>query len=418
MALCTSVLTEEASIYSNLPLLHPKLIRILTILPGEIGDIIECTLEVVNLDEKPDYEALSYCWGRTSPPVTVICNKQCVSVTPNLGAALQHLRYPKGGTISKFRESLTLGKSGKPEGRRRLWIDALCINQQDLEGRSKITTEQDYLERGDLPALDNEIWDAVNFFYENVWFRRIWVVQEAARADARVIMGAHEVSLFDVCIASEWMAKEKDMATDPRDNIYALLGLYSSWARLGGKAKPSFKPDYTKTTPEVYGDLVRYFLTLERGDDDEEGSLRIMLRDEAVVSQGELAVEAENNEVDSDFPSWVPRWDLCRHPWVGFSRWRRGNKWFPSGESPITIGDAKDSTILSLKGFAISTIDFLKRESELPSPRLASDGTSLQTTLDEVLTRPSIYAGNDSIKLAFAQTLTAGMSKNPTNFVP
>ncbi|KAH9218920.1 heterokaryon incompatibility protein-domain-containing protein, partial [Leptodontidium sp. 2 PMI_412] len=96
---------------------------ILMILPGEIGYIIECTLEVVNLDEKPDYEALSYCWGPTSPPVTVLCNNQPTRVTPDLGATLQRLRYPKGGIISKGPET-TLDRCS-------------CINQQDLEERSK-----------------------------------------------------------------------------------------------------------------------------------------------------------------------------------------------------------------------------------------------------------------------------------------
>ncbi|KAH6709573.1 hypothetical protein BKA61DRAFT_678456 [Leptodontidium sp. MPI-SDFR-AT-0119] len=208
-------------------------------------------------------------------------------------------------------------------------------------------------------------------------------------------MGSYEVSLFDVCIASEWMTKKRGYvsstrsalavslaymlygfkdggpllvmlagmshmeAIDPRDKIYAPLGLYSSWASLCGKAKPSFKPDYKKMTSEVYGDFVRYFLTLERGHDDDEGSLRIMLRNERFVSQGELAVETEYDEVDSDFPSWVSRWDQCRPPWLGFSTWRLAIKLCPSGESPISISDTTDSTVLSLKGFAISTIGFL-----------------------------------------------------------
>ncbi|KAH7356432.1 heterokaryon incompatibility protein-domain-containing protein, partial [Rhexocercosporidium sp. MPI-PUGE-AT-0058] len=94
---------------------------LLSILPEKRGTIIECTLEVVNLDVKPAYEALSYVWGPINPPVTILCNKHPVEVTPNLGAALQRLRYPDTGIFSN----------------RRIWIDALRINQENLEERSQ-----------------------------------------------------------------------------------------------------------------------------------------------------------------------------------------------------------------------------------------------------------------------------------------
>jgi hypothetical protein len=52
---------------------------------------IEYELEVVNLDENPCFEALSYIWEPTSPPVKVSCHGQFLKVTPDLGAALQRL---------------------------------------------------------------------------------------------------------------------------------------------------------------------------------------------------------------------------------------------------------------------------------------------------------------------------------------
>jgi hypothetical protein len=50
-------------VYAKLSLPDPRSIRLLTILPGKPGDVIECSLEVVNLDKKPRYNALSYVWG-------------------------------------------------------------------------------------------------------------------------------------------------------------------------------------------------------------------------------------------------------------------------------------------------------------------------------------------------------------------
>ncbi|KAH7417001.1 heterokaryon incompatibility protein-domain-containing protein [Cadophora sp. MPI-SDFR-AT-0126] len=139
MALQYSSLEDEASVYSNLPLPDPRSIRILNILPGRFGDIVECTLEVVDLNaaEKPQYEALSYVWGPIGPPVMIKCNSQAVKVTPNLGAALQRIRYPESGHVATLETSIKSGKHS-PDGRiRRIWIDALSINQKNLDERSK-----------------------------------------------------------------------------------------------------------------------------------------------------------------------------------------------------------------------------------------------------------------------------------------
>ncbi|KAF8859326.1 heterokaryon incompatibility, partial [Acephala macrosclerotiorum] len=63
------------------------------------------------------YEALSYVWGESDPPCWILCNGQRKSVTPNLGAALRRLRYK--------------------EKWRLVWIDAICVNQEDLDERSQ-----------------------------------------------------------------------------------------------------------------------------------------------------------------------------------------------------------------------------------------------------------------------------------------
>ncbi|KAH7012701.1 heterokaryon incompatibility, partial [Microdochium trichocladiopsis] len=63
------------------------------------------------------YEALSYTWGATEGiqrAITVDNGK--IQVTPNLHTALCHLR------------------TDKP---RLLWIDALCINQNDQEEKAQ-----------------------------------------------------------------------------------------------------------------------------------------------------------------------------------------------------------------------------------------------------------------------------------------
>ncbi|KAI1114135.1 HET-domain-containing protein [Nemania sp. NC0429] len=87
-------------------------VRILNIAPGKPGDIIKCSYEVVNVDDDDAaYETLSYVWGVMDGNRTAIIDGTKADLTDNLFAALTRIRH----------ESET----------RRLWIDALCINQQD-----------------------------------------------------------------------------------------------------------------------------------------------------------------------------------------------------------------------------------------------------------------------------------------------
>ena len=67
----------------------------------------------------PVHEALSYVWGTAFNPVDVkvgSSDSDTIPITQNLAIALPYLRY-KNET-------------------RTLWIDAICINQQDLRERS------------------------------------------------------------------------------------------------------------------------------------------------------------------------------------------------------------------------------------------------------------------------------------------
>lgn len=90
-------------------------VRIVIIHPGRFDDPIECDLESVHLEEKLGtcsiQEALSYVWGDPKIRLPITLGGRSVSIPVNLESALRNLRY-----------------DDKP---RKMWIDALSINQAD-----------------------------------------------------------------------------------------------------------------------------------------------------------------------------------------------------------------------------------------------------------------------------------------------
>jgi hypothetical protein len=97
-------------------------IRLMTLFPGTVSSEIRVSLEIVPFtrDDVYDFEALSYAWGTAENPTEIFIGAsghQVLSVTQNLAEALPYLRYEDRSRV--------------------LWIDAICVNQQDLKERSR-----------------------------------------------------------------------------------------------------------------------------------------------------------------------------------------------------------------------------------------------------------------------------------------
>ncbi|KAI0111126.1 heterokaryon incompatibility protein-domain-containing protein [Nemania sp. FL0031] len=95
-----------------------KGIRLLALLNGEWDDRIRCELYTVSLQDQPKYEALSYVWGSSTDLIDIDVNDVAFPATLNLHAALRRLREQ-------------IRSTERNEGRRTLWVDAVCINQRD-----------------------------------------------------------------------------------------------------------------------------------------------------------------------------------------------------------------------------------------------------------------------------------------------
>jgi hypothetical protein len=76
---------------------------------------VECRLVEFPLKDHPPYEALSYEWKKHEGTTTVLCNSSAIQVTRNLASALRAFRHKSEERV--------------------LWIDAICINQDDAKER-------------------------------------------------------------------------------------------------------------------------------------------------------------------------------------------------------------------------------------------------------------------------------------------
>ncbi|KAK4100417.1 HET-domain-containing protein, partial [Parathielavia hyrcaniae] len=94
-------------------------LRLLVLLPGRWYQPIRCELVSTTFSENPQYEALSYAWGAESGRAfrSISVNGARVKVGKNIWHALDHLR---SATQSRV-----------------LWIDALCINQDDTDEKNE-----------------------------------------------------------------------------------------------------------------------------------------------------------------------------------------------------------------------------------------------------------------------------------------
>ena len=111
---------DRQVLYDNVPLVNEyKCIRILTLMPhkGKPKSEIQCELHREDLASRPEFVALSYCCGTDEKEKKrrIRVNGHKIKVLPNLGHALQQLR-----------SSMT---------KQRLWVDAICIDQQDMNER-------------------------------------------------------------------------------------------------------------------------------------------------------------------------------------------------------------------------------------------------------------------------------------------
>lgn len=310
--------------------------RLVELQPGEFKSPLECKISTYNLEfpDFPPYEALSYTWSDSRYDALVIGGRR-VAFTDEIQEkySVRHPLWCEGKRLliaTNLRDALRRFRHSTDP--RLLWVDAICINQEDHAERAAqvllmpkiyhnagqvlywlgeedegtcdavkllkqltdegarvmynpahLPTRESLLDgsacqRLGLPPFPSSAWEGLARFFERPVFRRVWIIQELAVApiivaccgsivdinlrdiiDAAVFINAcnwiypldaqygsgTNMTTFIVkafSIKKDWALRKSGMkrdliqkartfeASDPRDKVFALLGLINDYA--------------------------------------------------------------------------------------------------------------------------------------------------------------------------------------------
>ena len=171
-------------------------IRLLILEPNEEREErLSARLEIVSLDRKPRYDAISHAWGGPQRSCSLYLDSIRLPITESLHSCLQELRSTQTRQI--------------------FWVDAICIDQFDMEERAQQVQMMEHIFNdamtvfawlGDvrtdsMPGVfetlrfieklyckkdrfdfNTEQQRKLCLFTKSAWFRRLWTKQEAALA--------------------------------------------------------------------------------------------------------------------------------------------------------------------------------------------------------------------------------------------
>ena len=213
--------------YSHLRDAHIRLIHLNS---GAINEGLSIQIqENVDLETAPVYEALSYTWGDSRKDRSISCGSESIALTANLATALVQIR-----------------NIDRP---RTLWIDQICINQDDVDERNTQValmhriyskaeniviwlgeeepddgmafrfisvllsylpplsagcgvTRRGLVAREAIPIIGSPAWIALSRIFSRPYFRRSWIVQEVALARHAVVHFGPYVIDWDLLAAA------------------------------------------------------------------------------------------------------------------------------------------------------------------------------------------------------------------------
>ncbi|KAI2468564.1 heterokaryon incompatibility protein-domain-containing protein [Annulohypoxylon bovei var. microspora] len=364
--------------YNHLPLGHIRLLNVNSDKPG----VFSGHLKTVPLDDAPSYFALSYRWEKDKQDVPIHIDGMPLLIGPSLADALRRLAE-LGAQETGLNQDIHVKWA---------WIDRICINQDDIQERSrqvhymgsiyaravrtliwlepdfetllawqlisqiydifrkensyaKCITDIPFRMYSDehhaalgLPGWHDSSWQSLRRLFRQSWFTRVWIIQEVvlSREDPVIFCGLFRYPWDRLAWAASWMRRNgylrlpqipneiqnvdtianirrcpdlwrldallvttsvKCHATDPRDKVYALLGLAMESKAPNG-IPHDLMPDYRLEVWQVYTNVAKFLL-------QEYKTLSSLTRTTGVIGDKSRAQRQQEFE---QLPSWVPNW--------------------------------------------------------------------------------------------------------------
>ncbi|KAF4543274.1 Heterokaryon incompatibility protein [Lasiodiplodia theobromae] len=422
------------------PLSPPsKTIRIIKLLPGSPSDPLECELEHSPIDSTDRYEAISYVWGEKKDFVRLLCEGKSLRIPRSLYDALLQLRCPS-----------------KP---RKLWADAICINQdKDSEKNHQVPLMRTIFRRADKVLIwlghdgaelaecafgfarrlsdktstkllpDTSTWHSFSVMLMQPWFWRIWCFQEIVLArKAEVMWGEARIDWEPLGRVATWIGSTgyDVMQNFPFHGVYNASLMYTLSRSLTGADPASFlhllmvtrRFKCTRSVDRIYA-----LLGIKTSDTDPDEGNFYMVPDYAKDKEDvyeEFAVRIMNTSRDMTLlsavqhgphlsestKSWVPQWDKSYTRTV-VSAHAPGMKFSASRHLEQSPPSFHDSTLI-VHGLEVDIVD---RISEMTPERrvLASEHWRIQELWTAMAAPLQSYPNRQSLAVAFCWALTAG----------
>jgi hypothetical protein len=205
-----ATLTQTDTVFSHAPLdlANPNTIRLIEVLPPLAADgTIQCRLTHTTTDAQ--YSCLSYVWGAEDADHTILINNLPFKVRKNLWEFLS-----KASGRSTSNQSVETSNINDDWSIRTaiqaLWVDALCIDQENTSERNHQVQQMGDIYRrsqrtiawlGNDSLTDSFLGDVVTLstFCKNVYWHRAWITQELLLAtDISFIGGGNSIDLDDL----------------------------------------------------------------------------------------------------------------------------------------------------------------------------------------------------------------------------
>lgn len=368
---------SQRGFYEHEPIRKADEIRLLNLRGGKPEEIIKADLETVNIREGRghDYDAISYTWADENDDATKCCSLE-------IGSHGLLLPIPRNcDTVLRRVQKYT----------NRVWIDAVCINQNDIQERAKqvdlmsmiyIGASRTFAYVGEakddsdlvLGNLAAGTWTPPHLlesFFERPYFSRVWVVQEIALSQ-HIIMLCGEIpqkwtnfmdsenlrqiytqSFYETFptvfkLDRQYRLRSATLldilhlgrtcnASDPRDKVFGLMALVSAEYRLSA--------NYSMSTADLYTQIATEFYKSQ-----DIGMLAVL---------GNLCYRSDEARAQTQgLPTWVPDWNQCEPTLL-----QRAPEAVEYLRCHEPIFDDNDATALFLNGRLGGTLDALSKSS-------------------------------------------------------